>query len=406
MRSSGFYNALVLCDRHTYEAYGRNIEKLLAGADLSPRALVLGPPEVLANEERVVEALIALKPDTSAVCSVGGGTLHDIGRFIAHRTDRPFVSIPTAASVDGFYSIGAPLILKGVKRTIICRPPVALFASTKVLSQAPRRLTAAGFGDLLGKLTSWADWKLGALLWGEPFDKEISDTLYATARGTLKLAKGIANPSQDDYEMLMRLLVDSGACMVDAGESRPASGAEHHLSHFWEMSYLAAGREPPLHGAKVGYATQIVAALYHHLRTLDPCGFDALAASPEISRDETTLIYEGYEKPIADQLVADQNAFLALGEKERLSLLNLLSGEWDRVLEIALSVPPAKEIRSYLRDAGAPSTAGELGISPMAVSKALRYADYLRNRFTILKLYRLLGIDPEPVAREALGGSF
>ena len=50
-----------------------------------------------------------------------------------------------------------------------------------------------------------------------------------------------------------------------AGNSRPASGAEHHLSHYWEMDALARGRPHALHGQQVGVATPYVAACYHAL---------------------------------------------------------------------------------------------------------------------------------------------
>lgn len=45
------------------------------------------------------------------------------------------------------------------------------------------------------------------------------------------------------------------------GVSRPASGAEHMLSHYWEMAVIAAGKNPELHGIKVGIATPIIAEI-------------------------------------------------------------------------------------------------------------------------------------------------
>ena len=226
LRSRGISRLLVLCDGNTYRAYGEALEADLERASLSRATVRLESPPVLATEERVVESFIGLSPEIEAVCSVGGGTVTDIGRFLAHRGKRPFISVPTAASVDGFYSIGAPLILKGVKRTVICRPPDALFADPAVLLQAPRSLSASGLGDLIGKITSWADWNLGALLWDEPYDPGISDRLRDIAIRSMKLAPRLSAPSQKDAADLLSLLIESGACMVDAGESRPASGAD------------------------------------------------------------------------------------------------------------------------------------------------------------------------------------
>ncbi|MFP4432332.1 MAG: sn-glycerol-1-phosphate dehydrogenase [Spirochaetaceae bacterium] len=391
LRERGYSMVLLLSDTQTHAAHAAEVERLLTTSGCGAKAAVLEGAHVLADEVHVVEAFVSLTPEIDVVCSVGSGTITDIGRFLAHRGLRPFVSLPTAASVDGFYSIGAPLILKGVKRTVICRPPVALFADTEVLSRAPARLTAAGFGDLLGKLTSWADWNLGALLWDEPFDQQISNSLYSVSRNTLEVAA-------DDFGGLMRLLIESGACMVDAGESRPASGAEHHLSHFWEMSFLSQGEVPPLHGAMVGYATQIAAALYHHLLSVDP------GTQPLEVADDEARIREGYPEEVAAQLVRDQKPFLSLTDAARRELRRRIADRWNSVLEIAGKVPAPAEVRRSLGTAGAPRRAEELGLAEDAVSRALKYAHYLRNRFTVLKLYRFLGIDPEPVARQALGG--
>ncbi len=405
LESHGYRTPLLVCDQTTFEAAGARLEGLFRQEGLDARTSVLASPPVLADERRVVEAFVKLTPEVDVVVSVGGGTLTDIGRFLAHRGKRAFVAVPTAASVDGFYSIGAPLVLRGVKRTVLCRPPDAIFADTHVLSAAPARLPAAGFGDLLGKLTSWADWNLGRIVWNEPFDRQIAATLFSVARKTLLASGEMRRPTEETQKLLMDLLIVSGGCMVDAGESRPASGAEHHLSHYWEISFLRHGQEPPLHGAKVGYATGIVSALYRNLLNLNPQDVESLLNEAPLDKwDEAERIREGYPEEVAAQLVEEQHAFLELGSEDRKRFGGRILDSWTEILGIAEKVPEPAEITKALDSAGAPTRAESLGIEPAAVSEALRYAHYLRNRFTVLKLYRFLGIDPEPVARQALGG--
>lgn len=96
--------------------------------------------------------------------AVGSGTIHDIVRFAAFQRDLPFISYPTAPSVDGFTSARAPLILYGTKTTIQTKAPSALFADLDLLKAAPQSMVAAGFGDMLGKITSLADWEISAIL--------------------------------------------------------------------------------------------------------------------------------------------------------------------------------------------------------------------------------------------------
>lgn len=54
--------------------------------------------------------------------------------------------------------------------------------------------------------------------------------------------------------------------------SRPASGAEHMLSHFWEMDSIARGENPHHHGIQVGVATPVIARFFEKLEDILPEG--------------------------------------------------------------------------------------------------------------------------------------
>lgn len=69
--------------------------------------------------------------------------------------------------------------------------------------------------------------------------------------------------TEEGIRILMTSLIESGIAMLKFGQSHPASGAEHHLSHFWEMEYLRRGSRALLHGAKVGVACAEISRLYH-----------------------------------------------------------------------------------------------------------------------------------------------
>lgn len=88
-----------------------------------------------------------------------------------------------------------------------------------------------------------------SLLWDEPYDPEIARRTYAAIEHVLPQANAIGKRSADSIMALMEALIESGLCMLEFGESRPASGAEHHASHYWEMIRLQAGRETTAWGA-------------------------------------------------------------------------------------------------------------------------------------------------------------
>lgn len=66
-----------------------------------------------------------------------------------------------------------------------------------------------------------------------------------------KSLPGLKKGEIDAYEQLMYGLLLSGLAIQMVGNSRPASGTEHYMSHLWEMEAV----NPHLdfyHGEKVG----------------------------------------------------------------------------------------------------------------------------------------------------------
>ncbi len=272
-RKHQYTKLLMVADRNTYAAQGKVVEQALRGAGFDLKQVVFTDEEVVADAAHVLDVLVEADRQERIFIAVGSGTLTDITRFSSHRTKTSFISVPTAPSVDGFASIGAPLIIHGVKITVICHAPIALFADIDTLAHAPRAMIAAGFADMLGKLTSIADWRIGHLLWNEPYQEPIAERTLAAVKLCTDNAAAIGQASPDAVRILLDALLESGYCMLDFGSSRPASGAEHHYSHYWEMMLLRQGRPAILHGAKVGVATALVAGLYARAaRPLAPAG--------------------------------------------------------------------------------------------------------------------------------------
>ncbi|MEZ4667275.1 MAG: iron-containing alcohol dehydrogenase [Anaerolineae bacterium] len=155
--NNGLKRFALVADTHTYQALGERVAAALKAKGYDLSTVVLEGDHIHADEHQLVQAFIRAPLGDCTFIAVGSGTITDITRFVSHRSGRRFIAMPTAPSVDGFTSIGAPLILAGVKTTIICQPPLAVFADVDTLRKAPHRLIAAGFGDMIGKITSLAD---------------------------------------------------------------------------------------------------------------------------------------------------------------------------------------------------------------------------------------------------------
>ncbi len=392
-RAEGRQRLLLLADRNTWAAQGATLAAALEAARCNVQPLVFQGDEVVADARHIFQAMIAADDPTRTLIAVGSGTITDITRFVAHRTRADFISIPTAPSVDAYVSVGAPLILGGVKITYTCGSPIAVFADIDVLTAAPRAMIAAGVGDVLAKFTSTADFRLGHLLWDEPYDEIIARRMLATAWRVADSAPEIAAGDANGVAALIYALFDSGYCMVDFGNSRPASGVEHHYSHFWEMRLLQEGRPAILHGAKTGVGTVLGAALYQQLRQLTRGQVaDLLEAANLPEQGEEIATIRRIYGDLADELIAIQKPFLEMSPQEFDALKRRILERWEDVQAVAAEVPLPEQVADWLAAVGGATNVQELGLAQQELLDAGRYSHFLRNRFTVRKLVRLLGL--------------
>jgi glycerol-1-phosphate dehydrogenase [NAD(P)+] len=293
-------------------------------------------------------------------------------------------------------STGAPLVVGGIKETYRAQAPIAVFADLETSIAAPRELKAAGFGDMVGKLTSLADWRLGHLVWDEPYDEAIEQRVRTALDSCVACIDDIVQSGEQGVHCLMAALIESGVCMFEFGDSRPASGSEHHCSHFWEMQLLKRHQPAILHGAKVGYATTLIAKLYDRVRQLtrEEVG-ELLQASSFVANHEAEIA--GIQRvygPVANDVIRMQRPFLEMTEPQFGHLRQRIIDNWHEIQGVASTVPPSARIVEVLSQAGAPTSWQALpGLEERDIELALSYGHYLRNRFTVIKLMQVCGVD-------------
>ncbi len=383
----------IVADINTDHALSRKLETMLDSAGFDVHKVLLRGQEIIADAERVYQVMLALDGSQRILIAVGAGTITDITRFVSHRLGLPFLSTPTAPSVDGFASIGAPMLIDGVKISLPTHAPAAIFADLNVLSDAPRAMIAAGFADILGKFTSVADFRLGHLLYNERYDAEIAQRTYAVAKVCEEHAEAIGQATPESIRLLMHALIESGLIILDFGDSASASGAEHHMSHFWEMMLLREGRPAILHGAKVGVATVMIADLYAQVRALSRVeAADRLEAAALPEKAAELRAIRSVFGAEAEAVARNHALYLDMTPDDYDAIKRRILERWDEIQAIAAQVPPPDEIARLLAVVGGPTTAVELGLTDAEAALALDNGHYLRNRFTVRKLVRVLGL--------------
>ena len=276
LRDLGASHIFLVADNYTYEAAGRQVEQLLdqAGLPYHKRVFQTETP-LVPNEYALGSVLAAMTSQDDMLLAVGSGTLNDVTKYVSARTGIPYVIAATAPSMDGYASTVAPTILDGFKTTLPAVYPAAIVADVDILKDAPMPMLTAGFGDIIGKFTSLADWRLSHQLNGEYYCPEVAGVIEAAVETCAANAQALAQREPQAIQAVTEALILSGLAMGMVGVSRPASGAEHQMAHYWEMDALRRGEEHPLHGNAVGVGTVLAASLYEMAAEYLPQGFAA-----------------------------------------------------------------------------------------------------------------------------------
>jgi glycerol-1-phosphate dehydrogenase [NAD(P)+] len=142
--------------------------------------------------------------------------------------------------------------------------PYAILADTALLKTAPQVMLSSGVGDILGKYVAIRDWRLALREQGEyACERIISMVEDAAGRCVAGIPGVVRREAQALLDMADTLIMSGAAIAMHGESSRPASGCEHQLAHYWEVALLlGGGKESPLHGNLVGLGTQAACRLY------------------------------------------------------------------------------------------------------------------------------------------------
>lgn len=221
---AGYEKILLVSDENTYK-YAKGVESILS--EKTEKSIVLKAQKdvVIPNEEKIAELENALSNETELIIGVGSGVINDLCKHVSFKRGLPYYIAATAPSMDGYASVGAALILGGMKVTLNARPPKAIIADTEILKCAPIDMLRAGYGDIVGKFSCLNDWRLGALVNGEYFCQRVYDLTFECAERVKDLAEGIQNRDEKSIELLTEALITVGVAMSYVKNSRPASGS-------------------------------------------------------------------------------------------------------------------------------------------------------------------------------------
>lgn len=256
LAKKSFKKVVVFFGAGIYELFGEKIMTSLAAHGI----MVLNKYEEDNNEICSITRLaFTLPSETEGIIGIGGGKVLDIAKYVSFLKDLPFVSVPTSTSHDGFASSGCSLLVEGRRTSVAAKMPFGIIVDIDVIKSSPEKFIYSGIGDLVSKITAIQDW-----LFEEKYlNITIDDFAVMIAKKSVNSVVRTTFASiKEDYFLkeLIDSLTMSGISMEITGNSAPASGSEHLISHALDKFV----DKPELHGIQVGVATYIMSIVQGH----------------------------------------------------------------------------------------------------------------------------------------------
>ena len=371
-----YQNILVVADENTFRAAGAKTEAALQGKQYSK--LIFDGSTILIPNEIAVERVQKELPGHDLIIGIGSGVMQDLCKYVSFFSGVPYFVIATAPSMDGYTSDGAAMIMGGMKVTYACGLPSVILADTEVLKDAPFNMIQAGYGDIVGKYSALNDWKLSKAVNDEYFCQKIYDMTMDSLQRTLSVAEGLVRRDEESVKILMEALIFVGIAMKFAGTSRPASGSEHHLSHYFEIVGIERNEPYFPHGIDVAFSTIVMAGIREEI--LGKAFPDKLFRQPR----------EEYEAEIKRVYGSSAEGCIALQDKVGNYAKNRLPVYLEKeaeIRQILAEMPSAEEITRMLGAVGYDIADFYNLYDAQKLKDAIPYAKELKDRYTVLWLY-------------------
>lgn len=374
LRENGFPRRLLLIgDRDTLAA-AAGIEESLTGFEVTRHCYDTLRVATM-DDVRLVEDYL---DRVDAVVAVGAGSIHDPSRLACARRNKPLCLFATAPSMDGFASYNAPIVDGGFKTTHAAKCPEVIIADTKILAAAPKALKSAGFGDMISKYIALIDWQVSHLVTGEAYCPRVAELTRTAVDRLMTMADRVTLEDEETAAAVLESLLMTGIAMSFTRTSRPGSGTEHILAHYWECIELLEGKIPNFHGEDVGVATLLTLREYEALASRE-----TVTAHPEVN--DWDAVYRAYGPLAGDVRQLNTPDTITDGIDPR-----VIEEKWPEIRAIVRSVPDYDACYRAMKAAGCKTTIAEIGKDPAFVAESLLYHPYMRRRLSLRRLARMV----------------
>ncbi len=205
-----------------------------------------------------------LPPQVEVVYGVGGGLASDAAKFIGKTKNLPTIIIPTALSVDGFFTAIAAVRENNTVHYVETGPSDQLIIDWEVVRNAPPAIRGTGIVELLSMVTGLLDWRYAA-----EHNRNTPETRYVPwaasmaagiAQQAFKIARGVGEGNIDMLRNLLDLMCIEVQLTNQLGHNRPQEGSEQFFAYAIEPHTNSGSGVP--YADLVGPGILIAAAMH------------------------------------------------------------------------------------------------------------------------------------------------
>ena len=370
-----YCKVLIVADENTYNASGSYVENAIS--DKIVDKVIFSGDKILIPDEIAILAVEKHLKGVDFILGIGSGVIQDLCKYVSHTSKIPYGVVATAPSMDGYCSDGSAMITGGMKVTYKAGLPRFIVAEPEVLSNAPFEMIQAGYGDIIGKYSALSDWLLARVVDGEYFCKTIYDKTFSAIENVISCAGGLVKRDKESVKTLMDALIEVGIMMSFAGSSRPASGSEHHMAHYYEITGILDDKPYYPHGIDVGYSTVITCKIREDI--LSRKWSFRRSDDVRLRKNDLNRIYKSIAPSCEELQIKTQNYI-----KDRISIYIEKEDEIKKVLRNA---PSSFEVERLLERVGLKMSDYYAFYGESKISDGIKYSKDLKDRYTVFWLY-------------------
>lgn len=371
---------------HADWRYVDMVDHIIAGDFSAAKAIENDPEYVEPDAEK------AFRPSSEAeyvTISVGSGVINDLCKLASHHYGQSYLTLPTAASVDGFSSFGASISYHNSKQTFSCPAPKVIIADIDVIASAPKVMTAAGYADLAAKVPAGAEWMIADLMGTEPIKPDAWHVLQDCLDDLLADPEGVAKGDKQAVADLFEGLTLSGIAMQAAQSSRPASCCDHLFSHILDMTHHRFNGKLQSHGFQVAIGTLTMCAVFDELFKMDLSKIDVDAcvkAWPTLEQEQERAleIFKNFPAPKLGYTEITKKYDDA--ETVRVQLTKVKEGWPELKKKLQGQVYSFAKMQNLMKKAGAPYDPSMIGVTREMLKNMFPKVQLMRFRFNVLDL--------------------